>query len=314
MILKVNPEFGIELALAIPFAYWLHQNNQLDGVVTSKGMKPYYFFCDNVKEKFLSRTIDNDLALAEVPNKWIHHNSLAITGKEYHHLSADEQTQVNGVLDYSKWVCPPFKEYYKNDEYKFDKPVVFITNKYNMEHGEIPLGYFNIPCLYELFDYFKEKGYTVIYKRATNKEKEFTIDQNEYNSLEQGYHDITANVDGIGVITDFELCKYFDNVILIDDLVKESKYSYNETQLKIMANCIRFVTVCGGNSILSSLFGGTVISYIHKGKELRPNYFGPNSYFRKLSNANVIPVIDNSVVKTGIHDYSQLMEQVKIQF
>lgn len=146
MILKVNPEFGIELALAIPFAYWLHQNNQLDGVVTSKGMKPYYFFCDNVKEKFLSRTIDNDLALAEVPNKWIHHNSLAITGKEYHHLSADEQTQVNGVLDYSKWVCPPFKEYYKNDEYKFDKPVVFITNKYNMEHGEIPLGYFNIPC------------------------------------------------------------------------------------------------------------------------------------------------------------------------
>ena len=252
--------------------------------------------------------------MVDVPNKWIHHNALAVTGKEYQYLTTEEQEQVNGVLDYSKWVCPPFKEYYKNDEYKFDKPVVFITNKYNMEHGEIPLGYFNIPCLYELFDYFKEKGYTVIYKRATNKEKEFTIDQNEYNSLQQGYHDITANVDGIGVITDFELCKYFDNVILIDDLVKESKYSYNETQLKIMANCSRFVTVCGGNSILSSLFGGTVISYIHKGKELRPNYFGPNSYFRKLSNANIIPVIDNSVVKTGIHDYSQLMEQVKIQF
>jgi hypothetical protein len=25
-----------------------------------------------------------------------------------------------------------------------------------------------------MFDYFKEKGYLVIYKRATNKEKEFT--------------------------------------------------------------------------------------------------------------------------------------------
>jgi len=314
MILKVNPEFGIELALAIPFAYWLHQNNQLDGVVTSKGMKPYYFFCDNVKEEFLSRTIDNDAALVGVPNNWIHHNALSVTGKQYYQLTADEQEQVNGVLDFSKWICPPFKEYYQNDEYKFDKPVVFITNKYNMEHNEIPLGYFNISCLYELFDYFKEKGYTVIYKRATNKEKEFTIDQNESNSLQLGYHDIKANVEGIGVITDFELCKYFDNVILIDDLVKESKYNYNETQLKIMANCSRFVTVCGGNSILSSLFGGTVLSYIHKGKELRPNYFGPNSYFRKLSNANIIPVIDNSVVKTGVHDYSQLMEQVKIQF
>lgn len=311
MLLKVNPEFGIELALAVPFAYWLHKNNQLDGVITSKGMKPYYFFCDNVKEEFQTRTIDNDAALVGVPNKWIHHNSLAVTGKEYHHLTEKEQEEVNGVLDYNQWICPPFKDYYKNDEYKFDKPFVFITNKYNMEHGEVPLGYFNIQCLYEMFDYFKEKGYIVIYKRATNREKEFTIDQNEYNSLKQGYHDITANVDGIGILNDFQLCKYFDNVILLDDLVKQSKYGYNETQLKIMANCTKFITVCGGNSILSSLFGGTVITYIHKGKELRTNYFGPNSYFRKLSNANIIPVIDKSVVKTGIHDYSQLIEQIK---
>ena len=120
MILKVNPEFGIELALAIPFAYWLHQNNQLDGVVTSKGMKPYYFFCDNVKEEFLSRTIDNDAALVGVPNNWIHHNALSITGKEYHHLTTDEQEKVNGVLDYGKWVSPPFKEYYKDKSIKFD--------------------------------------------------------------------------------------------------------------------------------------------------------------------------------------------------
>ena len=41
-----------------------------------------------------------------------------------------------------------------------------------------------------------------------------------------------------------------------------------------MANCDYFISVCGGNSILSSYFGGTMISYIHKGKELRPNYFG----------------------------------------
>ena len=311
MILKVNPEFGIELALAIPFAYWLHQNNQLDGVVTSTGMKPYYFFCDNVKEEFLSRTIDNDAALVGVPNKWIHHNALSITGKEYNHLTADEQEKVNGVLDYSKWIRPPYKEYYKNDEFKFDKPVVFITNKYNMEHGHKPMGYFNIKCLYEMFVYLKEKGYTVIYKRVTNKEKEFTIDQNEYNSLQQGYHDITANVEGIGVITDFELCKYFDNVILIDDFVKKSKYSYNETQLKIMANCDRFISVCGGNAILSSLFKGTTLIYVHTGKELRPNYFGENGYFKKLSNANLIPIIDRSVMKTGIHDYSELIVKMK---
>ena len=311
MILKVNPEFGIELALAIPFAYWLHQNNQLDGVVTSKGMKPYYFFCDNVKEEFLSRTIDNDAALVGVPNKWIHHNALSITGKEYHHLTADEQEKVNGVLDYSKWTSPPYKEYYKNDEFKFNKPVVFITNKYNMEHGHEPMGYFNIKCLYEMFVFLKEKGYTVIYKRATNKEKEFTIDQNEYNSLQQKYYDIQANVEGIGNITDFQLCEYFDNVILMDELVNKSKYGYNETQLKVMANCDRFISVCGGNAILSSLFKGTTLIYVHTGKELRPNYFGENGYFKKLSNANLIPIIDRSVMKTGIHDYSELIVKMK---
>ena len=90
----------------------------------------------------------------------------------------------------------------------------------------------------------------------------------------------------------------------------------------VMANSKGFITVCGGNSILSSLFGGTVISYIHKGKELRPNYFSEDSYFRKLSNANFIPVYDvigkiNSntyhykVNNTGTNDYSGLMKTIK---
>ena len=58
----INPEFGIELALALPFSYWLHENNQLEKVITSEGMKPFYFFCDNVEEKYDSRTIDNSKA------------------------------------------------------------------------------------------------------------------------------------------------------------------------------------------------------------------------------------------------------------
>ena len=35
----VHPEFGIELALALPYAYWLHENDQLEKVIVSKGMK-----------------------------------------------------------------------------------------------------------------------------------------------------------------------------------------------------------------------------------------------------------------------------------
>ena len=46
----VHPEFGIELALALPYAYWLHTQGKLKKVITSKGMKPFYYFTDNVEE------------------------------------------------------------------------------------------------------------------------------------------------------------------------------------------------------------------------------------------------------------------------
>ena len=303
MVVKTNPEFGIELALTVPYAYDLHLRGELETVITSRGMKPFYYFCNDVREDFHMRTIDNSAAgLNTIPNNWIH---------------GVNPLEEPAVLNYDEWTPPPYKAFYENDEFVFDgKPIVFITNKYNLEHGEPPLGFFDVKCLYDIFSYLTSKGYCVIYKRATNKEEEFAIDQNEIGSIQQGYENILADVDGIGVISDRELPKYMDDVWLFDDIPTE--YSYNETQLKIMANSDYFITVCGGNSILSSLFGGTVISYVHKGKELRPNYFGENSYFRKLSNANVIPVYDvigkvneetynHKVNETDTNDYTGLM-------
>ena len=71
----VHPEFGIELALALPYAYWLHENNQLEKVIVSKDMKPFYYFCDNVEERYDYRTIDNSAAgLDMLHNPWIYGN------------------------------------------------------------------------------------------------------------------------------------------------------------------------------------------------------------------------------------------------
>jgi len=316
MIIKNNAEFGVELALAVPYAYWLHKNNKLNTVITSKGMKPFYYFCSDVREEFKFRTIDNAAAgLNDLPNNWIH---------------GINPLEEPGVLDYSKWTPPPYKKYYKNDEIHFKKPMIFISNKFNLEHGEEPMGYFDISCLHEMFSYLTDKGYSVIYKRVTNKESHFTIDQNEMNSINMGYQDISANVEGVGLMTDYDLTKYFDDVYLFDDVVKQyNHYTYNEVQLKVMANSIGFITVCGGNSILSSFFDGTVISYVHKGKELRPNYFGQNSYFSKLSNANVIPIYDvigkvndvklmkeynHKINESGSNDYTELLQRIKKEF
>ena len=59
-----------------------------------------------------------------------------------------------------------------------------------------------------------------------------------------------------------------------------------------------------------------------QGKELRPNYFGENAYFQKLSNQKCIPVYDvigeiNSttyeydVNNTGKNDYSKLIKKIQ---
>ncbi len=47
--IKVNSEFASELVCVIPYAYWLHKRGELEKVITSKGMKPFYYFCDDVK-------------------------------------------------------------------------------------------------------------------------------------------------------------------------------------------------------------------------------------------------------------------------
>jgi hypothetical protein len=309
-IIRNNAEFGVELCLSVPYAYWLHKNNKLKKVITSKGMKPFYYFCDDVSEEFEYRTIDNAAAgLNDLPNNWIHHNSLAVTGREHSELTDKEKIEINGVLDYSKWELPPYKEYYKNDEFNYGKTVM-ILNKYNFEHNHKPYGYFDFECLIDMFVHFRNKGYTVIYKRPTNREIGVTVDNNEMNSINNNLN-LEADVEGVGVINDHELTNHFDNVILFDDIVKNNQqYTYNEIQLKVMSNVDSFITQCGGNAILACCWGVPVITYVTQGAELRPNYFNKQSYWFKLSNSDVTPVFD-AISDDKENDYRELLKTIK---
>jgi hypothetical protein len=309
MVVKANPEFGIELALVVPYAYWLHEQGKLDTVITSKGMSPFYYFCDDVRKIFHQRTIDNAQAgLNELPNNWIHGDTKAGTVMTH-----------PGVLDYSQWKLPPYKEYYKNDEFKFDRPTVFLTNIFNHPDKSDPRYYHHFPIknLYDMFVNLTEKGYNVIYKRETNKNTDITLDMNELNSLHHyGQSDITANVEGLGIINDFELVSHFDNVYLFKNIVDESTLSYNEVQLKLLANCEKYISVCGGSAILSSCFGGKTIVYVTQGKETRPNYFSNDGYFHQLSKAKILPVFDLApdIEKRGYHDTDQIIKLIEEEF
>lgn len=312
--LNLNPEFSFEIVIGLPYAYWLHQRGELKSVTTSKGMTPFYYFCDDVREVHTNRSVNNQInGIQTMPNDWIHHNAMSLCGRDYSTLSESEKIEINGVLDYSEWTPPPLKTYYANDQFKLDRPFVVVSNRYNIEHGKPPRGYFSIECLYNIFDILTEAGYAVVYKCPRNTE--FPIDENESMTLNQGYQ-LQANVEGIGVINDYELVNRFDNVHLLDDIVKEHGLDYNESQLKLFANAEGFVSMAGGNGAFCSYFGTTNITYVTTSGELRPGYFSENSWYKKLSGANVIPVIDpeKEITKRGYHDYDKLYKMIKQEF
>ena len=216
----VNPEFGIELALALPYAYWLHENNKLEKVVTSKGMKPFYYFCDNVEEKYDNRTIDNNAAnMQSLPNPWIYGTQLdaKLYKDEWEHWESFYNAPNGiGILNYTQWKLPNFTRQYQNDRFVFDKPLVVVANRYNWEHGHEPVGYFNMTCLQEIFNYLTSVGYKVVYKRPRNTE--FPLDQNEMNTVYR-QENLTVMTENGTMMSDYDLTKYYDDVILFDDIV-----------------------------------------------------------------------------------------------
>jgi len=306
--IKTNCEFASELVCVIPYAYWLHKNNQLEKVITSKGMKPFYYFCNDVEERFEHRTFDiNTNGLNDVPNNWIHHNAHFVFKKDYSELTEDEQSKSNGVLDYSQWTPPPYIDYYKNNKFDNFKPYIVINNNYNVEYGNDiteSRRYFNLQTLSEIFYYLQETGYNVIYKRPNNTE--FTLDQNEMVTLQSGYQ--FSEITDQGVISDYDLCEYYDNVYNINEMEYDN---YNEFQLECFANADGFITTNGGGGILSCYFDKKVLFYVPHGKELRKDYLTKdNSYVKKLSENDVQVVYDYETT----NNYVELIKKVKEVF
>ena len=307
MIIDVHPEFGYELVCSIPYAYHLHKKNKLEKVVTCKGMKPFYYFCDNVEEKYEHRSVNNfNNGVQNLPNGWIHHNAKAVFGKDYSKLTKEQQEEANGWLDYSEWTPPPYKDVYYDKSLDLPEKYVVIQNRYNLEHGQPPLGYFDIECLYNIFNYLTENGYSVIYKRPLNTE--FVRDQNELIG-----NNIQSKVEGHGTITDFDLCNYYKSVYDIGDVIKQIGKSYNESQLNIFSGASGFISMGGGSSCFSAYFGKPVLIYVNTSGDIRPKYFEGESYFKKLSKAPIYPVVDklDKIKKRGYRDYTKLYKYMK---
>src|ERR1035437_3338427 len=223
-----NVEFGYELLSAIPYAYYLHTKGELESTMSGKGSEAlYYFSPKHVINPNPRRWENMPLAHeAQLPNISIH------------------QT----YLDFTRFKTPPYKEEFANDIYKYDKPIVCICNRYNVEWGSRPINYFDLNCLANMFKQLKN-DYQIIYFAANLPEQI----QDGAHSIDLGDYDFVKN--------------NYPEVLIFQDILKGGKEEkdWNTTMLKIFANCDKFITMNGGYSILASMFGGQNIIYSKTG-------------------------------------------------
>jgi len=256
-------EFGYEMVLVVPYAYWLYSQNLLTSTTSCIDTKPLYYFSKNHKEVFTKR--DDCIG-----------RSTSISGASFNNLHIQNP-------NFTKWKFPDYKNHFKNDVFIYDKPLMIISNKRYSNGSTQRYGSFTDEQLEVIFNLFKN-DYQLIYNRA--KSNKITVDVQ-----------IPSDQD-----SDFELINQYPDIININQLHDQyqSIYSFNELQFMLHANCDSFISVQGGSSILSSCFGGTNIIYAVGGQELVHNSF---SWYTKFSNCTVKHAKDFTIFNELINTF-----------
>jgi hypothetical protein len=259
--ISFSGEFAPELQFALPFAYWHFKNGTLKSTKAAKFTNEMYFFSPSHAEVFDTRSNEGNYNY-EMPRILYSQN-----------------------YDMKKWEPVPLKEKYKNDVYTYEKPILIIANRYNMEWDGPPISFYSMEVLEFIINKLKSK-YTIIYNRPRPQnitmDNSDVYDMDEYNWLEKEYPE----------------------VILMENLYKENRgnaNNFNHLQMMVYANAEKFVSIHGGTATLASYFGGTNLILSKKGPE---HHF--NCYYKlypKFSGAKVLHAKDDKGVKGYIEQY-----------
>ena len=263
-IIDFQGEFEHELRYVLPFTYWHYLNGTLNKTISCKYTKELYFFSSNHEEKYDERTWTDGYDNYTYPNMT-------------HTFS----------FDYTKWVAVPFKHYYKNNTFVFEKPILIIANKYNIEWDHPPINFFDIPTLDKIIRTYQEK-YQIIYNRPLNShivsDNSEILDLGEYAWIQENH----------------------PNVLLMNDLYSKYKSSivnnFNHLQLMVYANCNHFISAHGGTAAFASYFKGTNIIFSNPEWGMEYPFNEYSTILSALSGAKIL-----HAKNTGeIHKYLQL--------
>lgn len=248
-VVEFYGEFDQEIRYAMPFAYWHFLNGTLKQTIASKNTQPFYFFSPDHVEKYEKRAWEAGYGNYTIPN----------------------MTHAPGY-DFSKWARVPFKAHYKNDRFVYDKPLLIIANKYNIEWDKPPINFLDIPALDQLISTLKSR-YQIIYNRPLGgqivHDNSEIMDLGEHVWLRQNHPD----------------------VLLMNDLFDQHRadvQNFNHLQLMVYANCDHFISMHGGTAALASCFGGTNILLSYPGGGFEHDFNEYENLFPALSGAKIL--------------------------
>ena len=249
-VISYQGEFDQEIRYVIPFAYWHYLNGTLKKTISARGTSDFYFFSEDHEEQFTKR----------------------IWTESYGHYDVPNMTHSN-FYSFTKWAQVPYKTHYQNDIFVFDKPLLVIANKYNIEWDQPPINFLDIPTLDAIIQACKDR-YQIVYNRPQPtqivEDNSATLALAEHKWLRENHPEV--------LLMDDLYAKYHPSVVR----------NYNHLQLMVYANCNHFVSMHGGTAALASCFGGTniILSNVNWGLEHLLNEY--ERLFPKLSNATIL--------------------------
>lgn len=261
-----NIEFGYELISIIPYANYLASRGELEETISGNDTECLYYFSPkhtiNPEKRDWNRT-----KFVNYPNIKIH--------KPY--------------LDKEKFLLPDYKKQYANERFKFDKELLIICNRKNIEWLKKPINFFDEPTLKEMFDLLQDR-YQVVYINIEGRQELYD--------------------DGTPIkMNDYEIIKHYPKCINIHELHKANNdLTFNQMQLMLFANCQKYITMNGGHAILSAFFGGENIILSKYGEpQAREIHPSNNEYYRwyhELGGQRVVHVPNEK----------ELIDRIKLQW
>jgi hypothetical protein len=241
--LEYTGEFGAEITTFIPFACWLKHEGLLAGrrILSYRGMRPYYCFLD--EGEFAEKPGPRHWLTPE-QRDWPGNSTYTATRRPWHRM-------------------PDYRARYRGQGRTFERPVLFIQNKFTVERWQGPLNYLPLNLLAQLCRC--SERFDVVYSRPRplRGDNDYTVDEN----VECDYPDLA-------------IVRKAPGVLVLEDWCESAGLPYNQTKLEILAKAHLFVAVQGGGAHLLACFGNSLLLLLHREGREYPHAYrsGPYKY------------------------------------